>query len=166
LTEGHVELVEAGVDLVELQRHRGVVGPEGGAVGEGRAGLVDRGDLDIAVAHDRGRDDDGLGILRELDLAVVVHLYDDVGAGRRHLVDVADRDAEHLDLTALVDRDGAREVSGQLVGVVATHHREPRRHDQREDGQGQDQPLGRAHLAAHPTPPPLARSGTGGRFWM
>ena len=103
-----------------------------------------------------------LRVLREVDVGVVVHLDDDVGAGRRHLVDVADRDAEHLDLAAFVDRDGPREVRGQRLGLVAAEHREPGGHDEGEDGQRQDQPLD----GVHPTPPPLGRSGAGGMFWM
>ena len=80
--ERDVQLVEAGVDLVELERYAGVLALEDGAVGEHVAGLVDGGELDVAVADDRGRHDHGLGVGGDIDVVVVVHLDDHVGAGR------------------------------------------------------------------------------------
>ena len=115
--ERDVELVEAGVDLVELERYAGVLVLEDGAVGELGAALVDRGELDVAVTDDGRRHDHGLGVGRDVDAVVVVHLDDHVGAARRDLVDGADLDAEHLDRAALVDRDGAREVRGERLGL-------------------------------------------------
>jgi hypothetical protein len=95
-----------------------------------------------------------------------VHLDEHVGAGRRDLVDGPDLDTEHLDRAALVERDGAREVRGQLVGLLGAEHGEPGRHRQREEAERDDKPLGQAEGAAHPTPPPFSRSGAGGMFWM
>jgi hypothetical protein len=92
-----------------------------------------------------------------------VHLDDDVGAVRRDLVDGPDLNAEHLDRAALVDRDRAGEVGGQLLGVLAAgEHGDPGRHDQGEEADRHDGALG----DTHPTPPPFSRSGAGGMFWM
>ena len=99
------------VDLVELQRGRGLVGVEHRAVGQLRAAVVHGGQLDEAVAHDGRRDDHGLGVGGDVDLGVVVHLDRDGVAGRLDLLDLADGYAEHADLGALVERDGAREAT-------------------------------------------------------
>ena len=163
--ECDVQLVEAGVDLVELQRYAGVLVLEDGAVGELGAALVDRGELDVAVTDDGRRHDHGLGVGRDVDAVVVVHLDDHVGAARRDLVDGPDLDAEHLDRAALVDRDGAREVRGELLGLLGAEHGEPGGHHEGKDAERDDQPLGQVRTA-HPTPPPFSRSGAGGMFWM
>ena len=111
------QLVEAAVDLVELERDRGALGLEDRVVGEHVALLVGRRQLDVAVADDRRRDDDGLGVGGDLDLFVVGHDDLDLGAFRGDLVDLADRDAEHADVAALVDRHGAREVRRHGLGA-------------------------------------------------
>ena len=71
--EAHGEVVEVLVDLVELERDGGVAHVERGAVRELLAAGVGRGQLDVAVADDGGRDDDGLGVRRHVDLGVVAH---------------------------------------------------------------------------------------------
>ena len=117
--ERDVEVVEARVDLVELERHRGAVGAELGAVGEHGPAVVRRRELDEPVADDRRRDDHGAGVLGDLHVGVVGHRHLDVGARRGHLLDGADRDAEHAHVAAHEDRDGAGEVRDDRLALLA-----------------------------------------------
>ena len=156
--EGDVEGVEALVDLVELDRHRGLLDRELDVVGQHLAAGVGGGDLHVAVADDRRRHDGGLGVGRQLDVAVVGHGHHDVGARGRDRLDVADRHAEDAHLAALVDRDGPREVGDQPLGVGAGEHRERRRGHQGDDDERDGELPEEVH--AQPT------CGAGGRFWM
>ena len=72
-------------------------------------------------------------------------------------VDLPDRHAEHPDVAALVDRDGAREVRGQRPAVVGAEQGDRHRDDESHDDRGDGELLQRRH---QPT------CGTGGRFWM
>ena len=74
-----------------------------------------------------------LASVGEVDLVVVGHLDLDPGAVGGDLVDLADGDAEHPDVAALVEGDGAREVGGEPVGVVAAaEEREAGGHDEQD----------------------------------
>ncbi len=139
------EVVEAGVDLVQLERHRGAVLGQGGAAGEHRSAAVGRRELHEAVAHDRRGDDHGLGVLRDLHVRVVVHRDDHVGARRGDRVDLPHRHAQHAHVAALVDRHGARELRGQGLLLSAA---EEERHDADDDQRQQHQ---RQHDLAHDT---------------
>jgi hypothetical protein len=154
--ERHGQVVETLVDLVELERHRGPVGLQRRAVGEHRAVRPDGRELHEAVAHDRRRDDDRLGVLRDLDPGVVRHGHRHVGTRRRHGVDGPHRHSEDADLAALVDRDRPREVGGEGLALLAAEERE-RRGDEQRDHDRRDDQLPEIH---QPT------CGTGGRFWM
>ena len=156
-TEGDGQVVEALVDLVELERYGGAVGLQRRTVVQHRSVGPDGGELDEAVADDRRRHDDGLGVLGDLDLRVVRHRHGHVGARRRHGVDGPDRHAEDADVAALVDRDGPREVGGEGLALLAAEEREGRRDEQRDHDGGDDQLPGGS---CQPT------CGTGGRFWM
>ena len=112
------EVADRLVDVVELERDRGLVGAELGAVLHHRARLVDRGELDEAVADHRRSDHDGLGVRRDLVVRVVLHRHLDGGAGRAHLDHLTDPDAEDAHVGALVDRDGAREVGLEDLRVL------------------------------------------------
>ena len=151
------EVVEAGVDLVELQRRRGALLAQHRVVGHHRAALVDRGELDEAVADDRGRHEDGLGVLGHLVLGVVADLDDHLGAGGLDGVHRADVHAEDPDVGAVVERHGARELRGDVLLLVARHEEQEAAHHQRHHEDGAEG-LGdvRSRHGHH----------TGGMFWM
>ena len=156
--ERDVEGVEALVDLVELDRHRGLLDRELDVVGHHLAAGVDGGDLHEPVADDRRRHDRGLGVGGQLDVAVVGHGHHDVGARGHDRLDVADGHAEDAHLAALVDRDRPREVGDQPLGVGAGEHRDRRRGHQGDDDE-RDGELPQ-ESPCQPT------CGAGGRFWM
>ena len=144
--EGDGQLVEAGVDLVELERDRGLLLVQDGVVGHHVAARVGRGQLDVAVADDRRGDDHGLGVGRDLRprrRSVIVDL--DPGALGLDRVDRADRDAEDPDVAALVDRDGAREVGRHASSASVPPVEAPERRDQQRDDAGDDDGASQGH---------------------
>ena len=99
------------LDLVPFHRDRGAGQVDASAVGQRRPAGVCRGELNEPRRHQVRRDDDGLGVLRNLH--VLGHRHGDLDVGRPRLdrVDRTDRDPQDADLVAGIEADGGREVA-------------------------------------------------------
>ncbi len=115
--EGLAQVGDRCVELVDLDGDAVARGGQFGAVGEGGAGAVGGGELDVAVGDDAGGDDDGPGVGGDADALVEVEPDADAGALRFDGLDLSDPDAEDAQVGAGVDADRPVEVGGDAGAV-------------------------------------------------
>jgi hypothetical protein len=141
--EGDVEVVERGVDLVQLEGDLGAVLLDELAVGQHLAAGVGGRELHVPVADDRGGDDQRLGVGRDLVLLVVLERDQHAVAARLDRGDLADLDAEDADVALLVQADRALEDGGRALGAAVAERAaagqgggDAERHQQRAQAPG------------------------------
>ena len=118
------ELLQRGERLVGLDGDDGVARGDLVAVADDLiALLVRREQLDASLADERLGHDGGLDVGGHRDVVVDGHGHLDLIAHDLDVGDLAGREAEHLDRTLLVQRDGAGEVGDDVVGAAAADER-------------------------------------------
>lgn len=126
------------LDFVPFDRDRGAGQIDARSVGQHRSAGVNRGELNEPRRHQVRRNDQRLGIPRNLD--VVGHRHRDLDVGRPRLdrVDPPDRHTEDANLVPGVDANGGGEVRDDFPAALAPgeQHVEAadQRRNQRDDG--------------------------------
>ena len=114
---------EAGVEVVDLDRHGGAVDRQHGAVRQLGARHPRLRQLHEPVGHQRGRDDDRGGVVGGRLTVVETHRHGDARGTGVDTRDLADRDAQHLHVGADVQPDAGLEdcLDGGAVAVGGGH---------------------------------------------